>query len=282
MAALVQYLTDRQTDLDRWPDDGEWRQAWISRPQYKSARQPRIRYIFEAIEQAKRSALSEDVEIKSALTIEHILPQKWRASWPLPGFADIDPDEADTDWLVRAGERDLCVDTLGNLTLLTQSLNSSVSNGPYSVKMPAVRSHSSLALNRDLYGIDRWDEEAITDRATSLFELARRIWTEPKRNAPVATAGYAAGDYTKLQRIGLPPEGTKCRFTYAGQSFAGVVESGNLVIDGVAKTFGTFSAASQAVTRTSRNGWFDWCIQLADGEWILADEWRKLQTATAA
>ncbi|MER8467696.1 HNH endonuclease family protein [Mesorhizobium sp. M1396] len=62
--------------------------------------------------------------------------------------------------MTRQAERDSVVHRLGNLTLLTGALNSAVSNGLYSVKMPAVRSHSSLALNRDLNQFDSWEPDS--------------------------------------------------------------------------------------------------------------------------
>jgi hypothetical protein len=80
---LITHLSSRTADIDRWPDDAEWRRNWILRAQYRTARQARLRYIFEAIEQAKHTALTEDIEILSKLTIEHIMPQSWQSAWPL-------------------------------------------------------------------------------------------------------------------------------------------------------------------------------------------------------
>jgi len=64
------------------------------------------------------------------------MPQKWQANWPVTGAdgagdADFDPHIAS---MVRA--RQSAINVLGNLTLITQALNSTVSNGPFSVKMP--------------------------------------------------------------------------------------------------------------------------------------------------
>ena len=179
---LVSYLSTRTSDLERWPDDSEWRRGWLDGDQYKGPRQPRLRYIFEKIEKAKRSALSEEIEIKSALTIEHIMPQKWRAFWPIPGFENVPPDQFDPVRTKSEAARDAAVNKLGNLTLLTSSLNTTVSNGPFAVKMPAVRAHSSLALNRELNCTDKWDETKIAERGASLFDLARKIWIAHKRD----------------------------------------------------------------------------------------------------
>jgi hypothetical protein len=65
---------------------------------------------------------------------------------------------------------------MGNLTLLTQSLNSTVSNGPFSVKMPALRAQSALYLNRDLHSYAEWDENSINQRGLMLLAAAKAIW----------------------------------------------------------------------------------------------------------
>lgn len=48
-----------------------------------------------------------------------------------------------------------------------------------------------------------------------------------------------------------------------------------LKVDGLETPFKTFSAASGGVTNTSRNGWMDWYLLDANGQWLLADDWRK-------
>jgi hypothetical protein len=48
-----------------------------------------------------------------------------------------------------------------------------------------------------------------------------------------------------------------------------------IVLDGIDTPFATFSAALKAITQTSRNGWNDWYIRDGNGEWTLADDWRR-------
>lgn len=276
---LTSYLSSRQSDTDRWPDDTEWRHGWMGRDQYKGPRQPRLRYLFEAIEQAKRTALNEDIEIKSALTIEHIMPQSWEVSWPVPGFGHLEDDDIDPERLARHMERDGAINKLGNLTLLTKALNSSVSNGPYSVKMPAVRANSSLALNRELNGYDEWNEETIAGRGSALFQTARKIWAAPDRADGLIPTSGILNELLAQQRANLPPDGTLCRFTYSAEPFFGRMEDGALVVQGFEGAFASFSAASKAITRTNRNGWNDWYLADGDGGWTLADNWRKQQAA---
>jgi len=73
-----------------------------------------------------------------------------------------------------------------------------------------------------------------------------------------------------------PPENTRCRFTYKGQQFNGIIRNKVLQVEGYSN-YKSFSAASKDITNTSRNGWVDWELSIpGQNEWILADEWRKL------
>lgn len=276
---LHESLSDRSSDIDRWPDDEEWKTAWMSRDQYGTARQPRLNYLFEVIEKALRSERNEDIDIKSALTIEHIMPQKWQGNWVITGYEDVDVDEADPDYRNKMFTRNRVVNTFGNLTLLTQKLNSSVSNGPYKVKMPAIRAHSSLALNRDLNAWNHWDEDTVRQRGEMLFKEAQKIWLAPQRkDGFVKTSEGLAGMTTEVRK-GFPKDGTKCDFTYGETIYRGEIVSGSIVLAGVSEQFGSFSAASKHITKTSRNGWNDWYLDLPNGQRMLADHWRKSSEA---
>ena len=277
VGSLSADLSARESDSDRWPDDREWLEAWTTRNQYSASRRARLEYLLERVEAELHDGLNEDIEIKSALTIEHIMPRKWEKTWPLPGYGDVDP-EGDIEILEyeeKERDRNRVIDTLGNLTLLTQKLNSSVSNGPYTTKMPVIRSHSGLALNRDLDRWDHWDEETIRQRGEILFNAAKRVWAGPiRRDGFGAVSGDTDADHGGT-RHDLPENGTECEFTYRSQIHRGRVENGKLSVEGYGTPFGTFSAASRAITRTSRNGWNDWYLDFGDGRKILADEWRK-------
>lgn len=75
---------------------------------------------------------------------------------------------------------------------------------------------------------------------------------------------------------GLPPEGTGCRFKYAGREYRGIIADGCIEIEEISGSYSSFSSASRAVTQTSRNGWLDWEIFLSQAYgWVLADTWRR-------
>ena len=81
-------------------------------------------------------------------------------------------------------KRNAVLQTIGNLTLLTQPLNSAVSNGPFKQKREAIAGQSQLRLNsyfqkpRDMV---EWNEQDIVNRASHLFEIACKIWPFPKK-----------------------------------------------------------------------------------------------------
>ena len=70
--------------------------------------------------------------------------------------------------------RQRLIDTLGNLTLLTESLNPSISNGPWSAKQPKI-AESLLAMNRSIAKKD-WSEDEIEMRAVTLTKMVNEIW----------------------------------------------------------------------------------------------------------
>jgi hypothetical protein len=84
-----------------------------------------------------------------------------------------------------ADYRDTVIHTLGNLTLLTMSLNPSIGNAGYGEKRQEILKHSELALNRYFHDKDRdeWNEDKIAKRADELFTVAVKVWPYPPRVA---------------------------------------------------------------------------------------------------
>lgn len=158
-----------------WPDDDQFRAHLTGDATYRSVGPRRTLMLLEAIEHASVGRFAEHLKIERPLTVEHVLPQgATKSDWPLDG-AD-DPIQAR---LIR----DLLTQNLGNLTLLTQPLNSSVSNGPYKDKRPEIAGQSQLALNTYFQTAMVWGESEISLRARGLAERAIAIWPPPNRQA---------------------------------------------------------------------------------------------------
>jgi len=159
-----------------WPDDATFHAAWIGNQAYNWLAQSRVRMVLEAIEPFVRSNKAEKV-VQEVLTIEHLMPQQWRTHYPLPADGSIDEYE-----------RERVINTFGNLTLITQRLNPSLSNGPWSTdqdlekdkgKRAEILRHAGLGMTRMLVDYKTWDEKSIRKRGETLFKAAVKAWPYP-------------------------------------------------------------------------------------------------------
>ncbi|HEX2987279.1 MAG TPA: DUF262 domain-containing protein, partial [Chloroflexota bacterium] len=171
-------LSEPQGDSVRWPSDSEFRDAWLTRPAYTDLQSSRATMILRALDLQMETSKQEELHLPGALSVEHVMPQNGsEEDWP------IRLREEDGGDPTRAmAERTRVIHTLGNLTLLTQPLNSSVSNGPFSAKRPEIAKQSRLRLNayfQDFTNDDSWSEDSIWERGQKLFEVAKQVWPGP-------------------------------------------------------------------------------------------------------
>jgi hypothetical protein len=168
---IRQFLLSSQADSSRWPKDEEFLKNWKSRPLSLMLVRGRVRMLLEALERHLHSPKTEKLQFGEILQIEHIMPQEWQKYWPLP------PTKTPEDATQAMKLRESAIHVVGNLTLLTEKLNPSISNGPWDKKRPAILEHSALNLNRKL--AYEWNEEAIESRSETLFKVARQVWPYP-------------------------------------------------------------------------------------------------------
>lgn len=132
--------------------------------------------------------MQEDKTLPDTLTVEHILPQTWRTHWPVAG--EVQPTDADhiqalyavledESAVGRIVKRNRIKQTLGNLTLVTQSFNSGVSNLAFETKRQEFDDQSILMLTKDFVKKPKWNEDEIGNRGKALFKHAKRIWSAP-------------------------------------------------------------------------------------------------------
>ena len=83
---------------------------------------------------------------------------------------------------MRANNRNRLIHTIGNLTLISGGLNSTLSNAPWQDKRETLGKHSVLHLNKDLleesYDKD-WDEDFIQARSKRMAKLVAEVWPGP-------------------------------------------------------------------------------------------------------
>lgn len=104
-------------------------------------------------------------------SLEHLMPKKWRNNWN-----KLSSKESEIN-------RDRKLLTLGNLTIITQSLNSSIRDSKWEDKLKGKNKKGGLTeYSGGLKTISQfleypeWDEKTIEERALFLYEKAKQIW----------------------------------------------------------------------------------------------------------
>lgn len=188
VANVNKYFSGLYGESTIWPDDDTFGSKWQSVHAYQILNNNKIVYILKRLSDSFLSNKSERIIIDGVLTVEHILPNGWIENWPLPDgkigmnyqeLWDAEPDDKRAEATRRRNE---ALHTFGNLTLLTQQLNSSVSNSSWEIKKPELLGISLLPINQQLLrNAELWNEDAIENRSKALFKKAITIWQSPVR-----------------------------------------------------------------------------------------------------
>ncbi|BDZ59865.1 GmrSD restriction endonuclease domain-containing protein [Barrientosiimonas endolithica] len=260
-AAVATSLRESLTRLNRpgtyWPGDEEVRRELAIAPIYSQPK-GRLRAYLEAVEDHQRgytgSAPTSASRVRRGMmTIEHLLPQRWKENWPV-------------ETLLEQIDRDAHVHRLGNLTLLTQSLNSSVSNGPWGGeqgKREALEDSDTLLMTRAPRKVDDWNEECIDARSEAMIEALLTTWTAPEGHNPdpVKRTEQESVGWVSLRDVvaaGYVPVGTvlTSRDGNAPGHRATVTADGLLEMGG--KIYDSPSGAGREVLGRAINGWTFW------------------------
>ncbi|MDO9225704.1 MAG: DUF262 domain-containing protein [Pseudomonadota bacterium] len=181
----------------RFPGDEEFQRELKQRDLYHY---PRRSYWLRRLENhgRKERVMVEDY------TIEHILPQNEALSQEWQAELGLEWHRIQQTWL----------HTLGNLTLT--GYNSEYSDLPFTSKRdlkdkdgnPAGFAASPLKLNQGLGQIQKWDEDAIQQRAQRLAGEAVKVWRAPRLEADILAAyrpqpaksghGYSLADHPHI------------------------------------------------------------------------------------
>ena len=251
---VVAHLARLNVASTYWPGDDEIRTTLTSEPTYRRFPRARLRAILEAIENSYREQTKQPQVERAGFPIEHILPQKWKDDWP------VQSPENEQDRQDR-------VHRLGNLTLLTGSLNSKVSNGPWASKRKALLAHNTIKLTGRLIELTQdtdWDEALIDQRTADLINTLLKIWPVPVgHKGQVVDPQTKAQDWVEIKHLieaGLLSPGDK--LVAAPAAFAGVEavigDDARIHLDG--KKFSTPSGAGTHLREKATNGWYFWAL----------------------
>ena len=184
-ANLDKLLLEFKGESTEWPTDEAFSRAWTTIHAYQTLNNPKLVHIFKRLNAAVTTTKHEGISFEGQLTVEHLMPQKWRENWLLAdGSKGMEWQEQtqavkDDPKMAATRLRDSLVQTFGNLTIITQPLNSSVSNSPWKIKKPKLMEASLLPINLQLASIEDWNEDTIQTRSKSLLDKALRLWPRP-------------------------------------------------------------------------------------------------------
>lgn len=202
-SALSKYLSEQTAESRYWPSDHEIAGSLPSQRVYRTIKRSRLSAVLRSVEEFLRSSSSkhEDLSLPGGLSIEHVMPQEWRTFW------DEDPQLNPED----ATRRDQLIHTIGNLTLVTQSLNSSLSNRPWTDhaskglkqgghenkgKRSLLSAFSLLVLNKTILDghPEAWTEEDITKRSDEIVSVITEVWRGPDAEIQAAALEASRGE----------------------------------------------------------------------------------------
>ncbi|MFT4048350.1 MAG: DUF262 domain-containing protein [Solirubrobacterales bacterium] len=171
---LIAHLAGLEGDSVAWPTDEQFRSDLEVRPMYGPGRVKRstvltaLRLVENHLRRPRgESALGPDNELQ----IEHILPREWQQYWSVPA----EPQDSLSE---RELNREAHVNRLGNLTLVSPSINQSMSNREWAKKKDELRQHSSAIITQR-YLDHEWDESEIDSRGATLIDSMIEIWPGP-------------------------------------------------------------------------------------------------------
>ena len=172
---VTSFFGKMTSDTTRFPDDLELRVGIRDNRAYNRLPSRVLSEILWSLELASRSGMTEATARPPSLWVEHVMPQSWEENWPLNGRSGDQIDTTDEGYW----EREASLQTLGNLTIVTDQLNRSMGRAAFAEKAPKLVEHSNLTLNRHIAKREKWDEDAIRERAEMLAALAATIWPSP-------------------------------------------------------------------------------------------------------
>lgn len=247
------HLSRLNVNSNYWPGDDEVRSHLATEQSYRRYPRARMRFYLEAVEDHLRSRHDNPQVPRLGYHVEHVLPQKWETHWAVEGL------EAE----LARGEH---VHRLGNLTLLTASLNTTVSNGPWHSKKEHVVANDVFLLNRHFREADRWDEATIDERTGVLTDLLLAVWPVPEGHTGAISDGStkvnAWVEVKHLVAAGLLPAGTVLH-SRPGQwegRRATVLADGQVEFEGTTYTSPS-SAGYHAKGGRGANGWNFWLLE---------------------
>ncbi len=161
---LLNLLNEFTEDTNKFPSDLEFKSAF-SEEAISNANARELLYCISLYQIYDPKSDIKKLS-SSSYSVEHMMPQKWETNWSKNGMSE-----------QAKILRNKKLKTLGNLTLITKSLNSSLKNSAWYIKKDALKKYSLLKITTDYIDNTDWDETNIDERANDLSTIALKIWS---------------------------------------------------------------------------------------------------------
>lgn len=165
---LIKYIDSKGNTATLMPNDEMVTEAFHTSA-LSNTRAKAILYLLESKLRSKKHSTCLDKCSKYEL--EHLMPKNWEAHWAtLPEG-------------VTENDRNKALKTLGNLMIISDSLNSSISNADWTTKKNGTQKYkgllkyaSELEIWNGALNLPEWNENTIYARAEWLAQQACEVW----------------------------------------------------------------------------------------------------------
>lgn len=166
---LKEYVKNNAEKVNYMPSDSELKKGF-DESVLINKQAAGIIYLLESRIRDRKKQSTQLLGI-SSYSLEHIMPKKWRNKWG--SLMTID----------KPDYRDFKLKTLGNLSIITQSLNASIRDSDWSIKRSGRDGkeglrHFSAGIETMAPYLDcsEWNEVEIEKRAADLYNKAKDVW----------------------------------------------------------------------------------------------------------
>ena len=168
---LSKKIFEAEDPTNKLPTDENLKKAFVE----SNLTNQQAKVILYLIEKSTRNPKNYSTNLRplNEYSLEHIMPKKWKNNWKvLDSFSEKDKEK-----------RDQLVLKLGNLTIITASLNSSIRDSSWEVKKngkgdkKGLKEYSAgISIFEKCLSYDSWNEDKIIERGNELFELSKNVW----------------------------------------------------------------------------------------------------------
>jgi|TARA_Y100000310_G_scaffold336994_1_gene422941 uncharacterized protein with ParB-like and HNH nuclease domain len=168
---LSKKIFEADDPTNKLPTDANLKKAFFE----SNLTNQQAKVVLYLIEKSTRDSKNYSTNLRplNEYSLEHIMPKKWRNNWKVPDlFSEKDREK-----------RDQLLLKLGNLTIITASLNSSIRDASWQIKKngngdkKGLKEYSAgISIFEKCLSYSEWNEEKIDERGNELFELSKEVW----------------------------------------------------------------------------------------------------------